>query len=479
MIDRTIIAQKTQSIQNESDLLNLMNEIKLAEMPKGHPFTKSQLHYYCHPGRKQGRYISFEIPKKNGDKRTIDAPVSTLKCMLHCINVILNSVYVPSSAAMGFVQGKSVVDNAKRHINKNYVYNIDLKDFFPSIHQSRIWKRLQLRPFNFSAEVSSIIAGLCCIQTEELNEKGMHVCVLPQGSPASPTLTNIVCDTLDQNLSKLAKKYHLTYSRYADDITFSSDYNAYNPDGEFCKELNSIITSRSQRFKINAEKTRLQKKGNRQEVTGLVVSSKVNTTRAYTRELRQLLYMWEKYGYSSTEVRFLKHYKPRKITRPIFTPPMDAVIYGKLQYLKMVKGEKDPVYLSLSKRFIQLNGFSLLNKSNTGLIYLQTDSLISFEKKIGTTIQIEYNDKLSKDKKTVIHLYHAFFRNDDNNEDVSLSKKIIPADFEKEKHRLMISRCRENERDFWLVHYPKQPKSLDETLNALVESDFNDLNILL
>lgn len=381
MKDKRKIAKKASLVQNENDLLKLLNEIKLDLMPRGYPFSKYQLHCFCHPERNIKEYIKFSVPKKSGGERTINAPTKGLKCIQSCVRILLDALYTPSEPAMGFVQGRSIVDNAKKHLNKNYVYNIDLKDFFPSIKQGRVWKRLQLAPFNFPFEVASLLAGICCIKTDGINERGKCVCVLPQGSPVSPLLTNAICDVLDQKLNKLAKKFELTYSRYADDITFSSNHNVFGEDSTFCKELQRIVTQ--QGFEINEKKTRLQKFWQRQEVTGLIVSNKVNTCRKYVRELRQLLYMWEHYGYNTAYLSFKRHHYERVIPKRkvLFIPKLDAVIEGKLNYLKMVKGEKDSVYQNLKQKKDQLTGKPKERNPQIGLQFIATEPVEQFEKK--------------------------------------------------------------------------------------------------
>ena len=118
------------------------------------------------------------------------------------------------------------------------VFNTDLENFFPSIEQPRVWKRFQLKPFNFKQPIANILAGLCCIK--EKNEDGTVKYVVPQGAPTSPLITNAICDTLDCRLSGLARRFNLHYSRYADDITFSSMHNVYKEDG-----LGSILVNSS------------------------------------------------------------------------------------------------------------------------------------------------------------------------------------------------------------------------------------------
>ena len=258
MMTRETIQQRVAKLQTKEDLLCLLNELKAEDL--GHDryaFTLRQLNFYCNPNNIRGRYTSFDIKKKSGGVRHIDAPRRGLMNILYYLNKMFQAVYTPSSVATGFVQGKSVVDNAQCHVSKNYVFNIDLKDFFPSITRARVKVRLQLAPLNMLESAALIIAGLCCMRKS--NEDGTFSYVLPQGAPTSPIITNMICDKLDRRLKGLAARFNLTYTRYADDITFSSNHYVYAEDGEFRKELQRIITD--QGFSINEKKTRLQKKG--------------------------------------------------------------------------------------------------------------------------------------------------------------------------------------------------------------------------
>lgn len=345
------IRKRAAELQSKEDLLLLLNEIVKDELGRDDVFSFSmqQLTYYCNPNNVHGRYRHFSIPKKSGGKRNIAAPSKGLGHILYYVNILLKAIYQPSDYAMGFVEGRSIVDNAMRHIGQNYVFNTDLENFFPSIEQPRVWKRLQLKPFYFKQPIANILAGLCCIK--EKNEDGTFRYILPQGAPTSPLITNAICDNLDRRLNGLARRFRLHYSRYADDITFSSMRNEFKKD-EFRVELKRIIEG--QNFKMNEAKTRLQKRGERQEVTGLIVSNKVNTSSAYVAEIRNLLHIWEKYGYNDAYKRFYPKYKESKGYIKKGEPLLENVLYGKLQYLKMVKGYKDPVYAALQARYDKL-----------------------------------------------------------------------------------------------------------------------------
>ena len=140
-----------QKMQNKEDLLSIMNFVKpLVYGDKFVPFDLKQLTYYANPNIRGNVYKEFQIKKKSGGYRTIHAPVNGLKSLQKCLAFILQCVFEPHSAATGFVKNKSIVDNAKVHVGNHYVYNIDLKDFFQSIDQARVWKCLQLHPFKLN-----------------------------------------------------------------------------------------------------------------------------------------------------------------------------------------------------------------------------------------------------------------------------------------------------------------------------------------
>lgn len=382
-MEKKEIAQRASKLQTKEDLLLLLNELIKGELSNERTFSFSmkQLSYFCNPNNVRGRYRHFSIPKKSGGLRNISSPSNGLSHILYYVNIILKAMYRPSDYAMGFAEGRSVVDNASRHIGQNYIFNTDIENFFPSIVQARVWKRLQLSPFSFNPQIASIVAGLCCVR--EKSNDGTFSYILPQGAPTSPLITNAICDKLDRRLSGLARRFGLHYSRYADDITFSSMHNVYQENGEFQKELKRIIEG--QGFLMNTKKTRLQKKGQHQEVTGLTVNNHINVGREYVAEIRNILHIWEKYGYTDAYKRFYIQYKTKKGHLKKGEPMLENVLYGKLQYLKMVKGEKDPVYAALQARYNNLT--SPINAIVAQkLDYLRSFTITDFEKIVGGPI---------------------------------------------------------------------------------------------
>lgn len=325
-------------------LLNLLNDKKkILFGGKWRRLYLSEFKAILVDCKKEGAYIDFSIPKKNGKLRHISSPIHELKIVQSCLNLILQEKYHPTAAAMGFVPGRSVADNARVHMGQNYVYNIDVKDFFPSISQGRVFAMLQQSPYSFDKATASIIADLCCY-------KG----VLPQGAPTSPILTNIICERLDWRLSKLAKRYNLKYSRYADDISFCGMVNVFHKDGRFVEELQHYIQKEG--FTINPEKTRLNTIGDRQEVTGLTVNEKPNVSKHYVKSLRTMIYNWEKLGREEAQKKMALIYQKAGKQSVKGIPQIENVIQGKLNYLKMIKGGSDTTYLKLNDRFQALMG---------------------------------------------------------------------------------------------------------------------------
>ncbi|MCG3166432.1 MAG: hypothetical protein POELPBGB_02211 [Bacteroidia bacterium] len=340
------------SVETVEQLAELFQWIYDLKFPKKDPKLKlviqaKHLNYYAF--KKKDRYVNFEIPKKNKkETRPISAPKYKLKAIQKCINEILNAVFESHNAAFGFIPNRSVVDNAKLHVGKNFVYNIDIENFFPSTEFRRVKTVLGLKPFNLKDEkekLSFLIANLCC-------EEGK----LPQGAPTSPTLTNIVCQNLDWRLSKLAKRYRAVYSRYADDITFSAYTNIFGD--KFKEELKEIIEVK-ENYKINYSKERLQDWNKRQEVTGVIVNKKTNVNREYIKDIRFWLNYWENESKKDepTQIVFERFYRSKngsnkKRLRNNHTPPFINYLNGKLLYLGMVRGKEDKMYQGFMTRFV-------------------------------------------------------------------------------------------------------------------------------
>lgn len=474
-------------MQSASDLLRLINTIKKDELGElFHPYTKKQILWFGNPNHVFHRFRNFEIPKKSGGTRQISAPYSqSYMHLLRYIAIILQSVYEPSAHTMGFVPGKSIVDNAKAHIGMNYVFNIDLKDFFPSIEAQRIAGRLQVKPFNFPKKVAWAIAAICSmrvLQEGTAPEEKKYRYVLPQGSPTSPVLTNLMCEKLDFLLSAVAKRFGLNYTRYADDITFSSMHNVYQDGSDFRKELERVITG--QGFMMNPKKTRLNVVGFRQEVTGLTVSKdKVNVARKYIKDLRGLLHIWEKYGYGEAEKRL---HERGNYPRLLWSgrkqgTSLACVVEGKIAFLKMVKGETDSTYLSLLERYNKLMHKCRKNQPmHSDLFYRETYTIEQFEQKFNTTIEYDIETTENPTTWRKVGEFVRYAKCKINGEQWWAYVKHT-ADVSSAKDKLRVSLCEQKDGSdsFWLIHEPYKSQyfkdkvnidQLNEELDALISN---------
>lgn len=242
------------------------------------------------------RYSVFSIPKASGGNRIINAPNSHLKAIQARISSILyecyNELYPKTenkslnlSHAFQKKRGLSIASNAAKHRNKRFVFNLDFEDFFGSFNFGRVRGFfLSNREFKLNEEVATTLAQICC-----------HDNKLPQGAPTSPIVTELITRILDVRLSKIAKSHGCAYSRYADDLTFSTNRQIFPSEIAKCDKfaqwtvgnevLNKVHVSG---FAINLAKTRMQFADSRQETTGLIVNKKVNVPKEYSKQLRYM-----------------------------------------------------------------------------------------------------------------------------------------------------------------------------------------------
>lgn len=229
----------------------------------------------------EDHYHRYSVPKRKGGYRNIAAPKPILKkAQRRILEEILCKITV-SDCAHGFLKGKSVVSSAREHGGSpDLVINMDLEDFFPTVTFERV--RGMFKNFGYSGYISSLLAMICTYcERMPIEVKGEKRYVktspriLPQGSPASPMITNILCVKLDKRLSGLADRHNFSYSRYADDMSFSLKVEANRDEkinlGSFCGLVSQIVSDEG--FKINKGKTRFLKANNRQCITGIVVNN--------------------------------------------------------------------------------------------------------------------------------------------------------------------------------------------------------------
>lgn len=277
--------QKLRSASSISDLAELLN------------FKAQGITYLLFKQTDRQRYFEFQISKRSGGSRTIAAPTEKLKrlqanlanLLSNCLRELEDTGERKTPFVHGFVRGKSIITNAKSHRNKRWVLNLDLHDFFGSINFGRVRGTfIKDKCFALHPDVATVIAQIAC------RNNG-----LPQGSPCSPIIANMVARSLDLKLIDVANQYGLRYSRYADDISFSTRKHDF-PDavarratsiGSHSWVIGDKLKKTIDRsgFTEVPNKTRLQYCESRQEVTGLIVNKRVNVTREYRKQVRAMV----------------------------------------------------------------------------------------------------------------------------------------------------------------------------------------------
>jgi RNA-directed DNA polymerase len=325
--------------------LNIQDHRDLAEF---FGMTFKELTAIVYPKSPGSRYRSFRIPKRTGGYRRIQAPNFELKSLQTKLQTVLNEIYRPKGSAHGFLHKKSIVSNAKEHVKKDFLFNLDLEDFFGTIHFGRVKGLFKAEPFGFGGNVATILAHICCEEN-----------VLPQGAPTSPVISNMICRTLDGQLELLARKHQATYTRYADDLTFSFTRPEYRlprtivvPElglpGEILK---GIIDANG--FRINQKKVRLVGSGQRMEATGLTVNEFPNVRRQYIRQVRSMLYAWKKHTYEKAEEEHLLKYDTKPVKRSD-DQPFRRIVQGKIASLKSVLGDQNEIYRKIAEQYNNL-----------------------------------------------------------------------------------------------------------------------------
>ncbi len=288
------------------------------------------------------QYTETKIPKKHGGTRRICVPPKNLKILQDKLLRILTLVYEPRRCVTGFTKGRSTLDNARQHTGKKIVVSFDLQDFFPSIHIGRVIGALEAGPFSLGREAAVTIGQIA-------THADGH---LPQGAPTSPILANIVCGPLDTALMNLAKRYRFRYTRYADDLTLSTTRRRLPEEIASIDETKKVVLGQELRstvekcgFSIRDGKSRVRYSRRRQLATGLVLNEFVNVPQKFTRELRSLIYVCKTKGLPEAATTYAE-YSGRNAGENAVSW-IENVVRGKLAYVRMIRGEHDPVFRRL------------------------------------------------------------------------------------------------------------------------------------
>jgi len=276
-------------------------------------------------------YREFKIPKANGQYRLIEAPVKKLMQLLHRFNYYLQSGYYiyQTPASYGFIisaknekQPKNILENARKHLGHRYMMKMDFKDFFHQISKQRLYKILSTKPFQFNKKTAKTLSNLFTYKAR-----------LPMGAPTSPVLSNFACINFDQELQAWADQQQITYTRFADDLTFSTDIEKFS-NKHYRQVLK--ICNRHQ-LVLNQHKTKFLDENDPKEVTGLILNKTVDIHTRFYQELNGDLKRLK----SLVEAGFIV--KDNYEEDSVFIK-FKQEVKGKINFIGMIEGYNSPVF---------------------------------------------------------------------------------------------------------------------------------------
>ena len=267
-----------------------------------------RLSYLLYVKDRKTYYQELTVPKRTGGNRTIHAVREPLRWLQRTALEKLEAEFKPSFYAHGFTKKHSILTNASYHQRKKLIIKFDIKDFFPTINFGRVLGLFKGAPFHFGHTAALTLAHISCIEGK--------TSFLPQGGAMSPYVANMLCRRMDKRMSELASEHKCSFTRYADDLTFSTnDVNKFSPE-KFIDLVYKIILEEG--FEPNILKTKIMTKRDRQVVTGIIVNDGYNVNREYVRGLRSILRNCKKNGIASQIVRE-KPFKEPRSSRPSIT----------------------------------------------------------------------------------------------------------------------------------------------------------------
>jgi RNA-directed DNA polymerase len=321
--------QKLLSVNTMTDLLRLV------------PATSRELlGVVRHP-----LYTRFTLPKRKGGLREIYAPEKLLKKVQRHLNVYLQVYYqcIKPGCVHGFTLKPNgyepfcnIVKNAEPHVGKRFVLNMDIRDFFPSIPAQSVLELFRSRLFNFNEPTATVCALL-------LTYEGR----LPAGAPTSPVISNFICLPMDSALLQYSQNNQLTYTRYADDLTFSSDYPIR---WEQITAIQTLVEKNG--FRINRKKFRMLSSHTQQKVTGIIVNKKINIDRRQIKKVRAMLHDRQKNGTAAAAARHFGVAQADERLQDKFLNQLN----GYIRFIGQVRGQSDPMY----RKFLALYAAPLI-----------------------------------------------------------------------------------------------------------------------
>lgn len=342
--------------------------------------SKKRLSFLLYVLSPAQRYRSFDLKKRKSiSTRRIKSPIKPLKEIQKKLARDLLDTYSTPLNVYGYVKGRDVVEKAEKHVGQRWVARIDLENFFGTFNFGRVRGMFRSKPFCFPDALATVLAQLCVDSNE-----------LPQGAPTSPVISNILMWRLDARLRRMAREHRCVYTRYADDLVFSTNTrrmsssicNVLNPDSDapIVRPGDALLMEiQSEGLTVNDSKTRLYGRTERQQVTGLTVNEKVNLDRKYVKDLRAVLYACSKVGVEAAAERFFTSHYQKNVPSGKRIPEFAEIIKGRVMYVGRIKGYSSGAFLALASRLKMLiPDFRVPELATKPRVYIHTEGATDY-----------------------------------------------------------------------------------------------------
>lgn len=305
-LDNGVSLDNLKGIQKASLALKSKNFTYIHSLGHLAHCSRVNFHYLRNVVKRRGLpYEIFSVPKRSGGHRYLASPEKPLKQVQQWINKYILSSNIPHWRCFSYKSGVSIIDAAKEHCSSKWLIKIDIENFFDSVNEVSVYKLF--RGMGYCSLVSFELARLCTFVPAHVSKnhfkrsllyntssddlpypkKGIKFLGrLPQGAPSSPSISNLVFEPIDIVLQNYAEHNDLVYSRYADDICFSSD--SKNFSREKAMEIINFCSKEIRRhgYATKKMKTKIIPPGVPKVVLGLNVNhSNPKLTKAFKKRL--------------------------------------------------------------------------------------------------------------------------------------------------------------------------------------------------
>lgn len=282
-----------------------MSKIEVTQYLIANQIHNSEQEFYAFIQDAPRRYKAYDIPKRTAGTRKIAQPTRKLKDYQRIIVSIFENNFLLHDCCMAYMKGKDIKTNALIHSGNTFFLKMDFTDFFNSITPKLFFEGCERQKIDLNwADKETLEKILFWCENKYSKEL-----VLSIGAPSSPFISNFVMYSFDEVLNEYCKKNEITYTRYADDLTFSTntkDILFSVPD----MVRNTLLQFYGTKIQINQFKTAFSSKKHNRHVTGLTITNDNNISigREKKRYIKHLVHIFIEEKITLEDLSYLRGY---------------------------------------------------------------------------------------------------------------------------------------------------------------------------